>query len=76
MAFVVGCIVFRSDSGSTQTYFEQLTANSAIGYAASPARAQSVGGYLSGLAHPMLNQEQAAQTALQTYAKQREILYH
>ncbi|HEY8098642.1 MAG TPA: hypothetical protein VIE65_21460, partial [Methylobacter sp.] len=75
IAFVAGCIAYRSDPDSTQTYFEQLTAN----YQTLPSGMQQALQEPHLLAiiylaqrHPTPIREQAAQTALQTYSKQRE----
>ncbi|WP_340124145.1 tetratricopeptide repeat protein [Methylobacter svalbardensis] len=75
MAFVAGCIAYRNDSVSTQTCFEQLTAT----YQTLPLAMQQAlqETYLLAVIYlaqhnPTPNHEQAAQTALETYAKQRE----
>jgi hypothetical protein len=75
MAFVAGCIAYSSVPTSTQTYFEQLTDC----YQTLPLAMQQALQETHLLAviylaqhHPTPNREQAAQTALQTYTKQRE----
>jgi len=75
MAFVAGCIAYRSDPNSTQAYFEQLTAS----YQTLPSGMQQALQESHLLAviylaqhHPTPIREQAAQTAMETYAKQRE----
>nr|WP_262966393.1 tetratricopeptide repeat protein [Methylobacter psychrophilus] len=75
LAFIRGCIVYCSDPDSIQSYFEQLTAS----YQTLPSSMQQDLQETHLLAviylaqhHSTPNREQAAQTALQTYAKQRE----
>jgi tetratricopeptide (TPR) repeat protein/glycosyltransferase involved in cell wall biosynthesis len=75
MAFVAGCIAYRSAPDSTQTYFEQLIAS----YQPLPLAMQQalqaphlLAAIYLAQHHPTPIREQAAQSTLQTYAKQRE----
>jgi tetratricopeptide (TPR) repeat protein len=75
MAFVAGCIAYHSDPNSTQTYFEQLTTTfQTLPLAMQQAlqEAHLLAAIYLAQHHPTQNRERAAQTAMQTYSKQRE----